>query len=85
MLRARAFGRGHRKPSRDSITCGQETRLQATGNGKDVFWHSWQLGREAERAWEAVQICAPKIGLGKFDHDLNQRPKPIDDGECKVN
>ena len=23
--------------------------------------------------------------LGKFHHDLNQRPKPIDDGECKVN
>ena len=21
--------------------------------------------------------------LGKFHHDLNQRPKPIDDGECK--
>ena len=23
--------------------------------------------------------------LDKFHHDLNQRPKPIDDGECKVN
>ena len=22
------------------------------------------------------------IDLGKFDHNLNQRPKPIDDGEC---
>ena len=24
------------------------------------------------------------IYLGKFDHDLTERPKPIDDGECKV-
>ena len=23
------------------------------------------------------------IYLGKFDHDLHQRPKAIDDGECK--
>ena len=23
--------------------------------------------------------------LGKFDDDLNQRPSPVDDGECKVN
>ena len=26
-----------------------------------------------------------KMMLGKFDHDLNQRPKPIDHGECKGN
>ena len=24
------------------------------------------------------------VYLGKFNHDLNQGPKPIDDGECKV-
>ena len=25
------------------------------------------------------------MNLGKCDHDFNQRPSPIDDGECKGN
>ena len=45
------------------------------------------------RSWYVnwMRICYPQINfascidLGKFHHDLTNRPKPIDDGECKGN
>ena len=35
--------------------------------------------------WYVYIMDMKYIYLGKFDHDLTSRPKPIDDGECKGN
>ena len=48
---------------------------------------AWPLLRDlvAADAPGAQHPLRGAIVLGKFDHDLKDRPKPIDDCECKGN
>ena len=43
---------------------------------------SFLMGRLTINNLTMVETTIP---LGRFHHDLTSRPKPIDDGECKVN